>query len=105
MGKKSNRLPLEVRERAVRRLQDYRSEYPPLLAAIQRVYKIGSHCQAANGGLPAGQCQQHHRLQIDDFGQAVLQLLQQKSPLANSFERSGARRYAHLAPCVLACTN
>ena len=79
MGKKSNRLPLEVRERAVRRLQDYRSEYPPLLAAIQRVYKIGSHCHTANGGLPAGQGQQHHRLQIDDFGQAVLQLVQQKA--------------------------
>ena len=105
MGKKSNRLSLQVRERAVSRVQDHRSEYRPLLAAIQRVYKIGSHCQAANGDLPAGQCQQHHRLQIDDFCQSVWQFVQQKSPLANSFERSGARRYAHLAPCVLACTN
>ena len=79
MGKKSNRLSLQVRERAVSRVQDHRSEYPPLLAAIQRVYKIGSNCQAANGGLPAGQGQQHHRLQIDDFSQAVLQLVQQKA--------------------------
>ena len=34
MGKKSNRLSLQVRERAVSRVQDHRSEYPPPLAAI-----------------------------------------------------------------------
>ena len=34
MSKKSNRLSLEVRERAVRMVQDHRGEYPSLWAAI-----------------------------------------------------------------------
>ncbi len=39
MGKKSNRLSSEVRERAVRRVQDHRSEYPLVFHFCVRLVK------------------------------------------------------------------
>ena len=39
MGKKSNRLSSEVRERAVRRVQDHRSEYPLVFHFYVRLVK------------------------------------------------------------------
>ena len=42
MNKKSNRFSPEVRERAVRMVQDHRAEYPSLWAAIESIApKIG----------------------------------------------------------------
>ena len=47
--KKSNKFSPEVRERAVRMVQEYRSEYPSLWAAIESIApKIGCVPQTLN---------------------------------------------------------
>ena len=49
MSKKSNRFSPEVRERAVRMVQDHRGEYPSLWAAIESIApKIGCVSQTLN---------------------------------------------------------
>ena len=49
MNKKSNRFSPEVRERAVRMVQDHRGEYPSLWAAIESIApKIGCVPQTLN---------------------------------------------------------
>ena len=49
MNKKSNKFPPEVRERAVRRLQEHRGEYPSLWAAIKSIaHKIDCVPQTLN---------------------------------------------------------
>lgn len=46
---KSNRFPPEVRERAVRMVQEHRSDYPSLWAAIESIApKIGCVPQTLN---------------------------------------------------------
>ena len=50
MSKKSNRFSPEVRERAVRMVQDHRGEYPSLWAAIESIApKIGCAPQTLHG--------------------------------------------------------
>ncbi len=49
MSKKSNRFSPEVRERAVRMVQEHRGEYPSLWAAIESIApKIGCVLQTLN---------------------------------------------------------
>lgn len=51
---KSNKFSPEVRERAVRMVQEHRGEYPSLWAAIESIApKIGCVPQTLNGKRPA----------------------------------------------------
>jgi transposase-like protein len=79
MNKRSNKFSPEVRERAVRMVQEHRGEYPSLWAAIESIApKIGCVPQTLNEWVKAHQVDQGEREGLTSSEREQLKALQRE---------------------------
>lgn len=79
MNKRSNRFSPEVRERAVRLVQEHRGEYPSLWAAIESIApKIGCVPQTLNDWVKQAQVDQGEREGLNSSEREQLKALQRE---------------------------